>query len=453
METVFFVIGTQPRINFILRTDIFGLLKKRARLVIFSPFSSQSEFRNEFGGPNVFFEDLLPLGKLHAGVISMRNQALNIDHPEINHSKFLHDLITFRYEKGGHFSVSKMALTFTPAFIKRSAEFWDFSENLILRSRSYTKAFKKYRPSAIVTASAGAEGKDIPFLVFGRRFSVPVFAVDNNIDAFTFRYFSELRKGFIFTLFNEEQKREALEIQKLPADRAIVTGAARYDFFVKKFKPLPRRDFLEKIGLDGRKKIITFGAKIPIMYPGSGYIIKLLLDGIRSGKIKEPAQIFVRFDPGHSPDLYKNLLEKNRDLIAFERAEERQDQQHLGNLFCHSNVILSVNSTFNVEAAIFNTPSIWVGFDETTDYKNRSYKEGEASYSISYDSELCQRILKTGGIAFSETPEEMYEDINKYLKNRQLHSRERQILVESINFRNDGRAGERIADFIARTIK
>ena len=70
-KTVFFVVVTRGRVNFILRSDLFRILKGRGwRLVIISPFIGQSAFQEEFGGPNVFFEPLeekkhIPQGLSH----------------------------------------------------------------------------------------------------------------------------------------------------------------------------------------------------------------------------------------------------------------------------------------------------------------------------------------------------------------------------------------------------
>ena len=44
-KTVFFVVVTRGRVNFILRSDLFRILKGRGwRLVIISPFIGQSAF-------------------------------------------------------------------------------------------------------------------------------------------------------------------------------------------------------------------------------------------------------------------------------------------------------------------------------------------------------------------------------------------------------------------------
>jgi len=440
MKTIFFVIATRPRVNFILRTDTYRLLKERGyRLVIFSPFSQDLDFQKEFGGVNVVFEPLCPLGKIGNLLNNYRNEALLFRHPTLKLAKFIHKVITRRYQTAENFWQKAKKILKQPflwlVWLCRSEKFWNSLEDIFISE--CCDYFKKYQPSAVVLATAGAEGQDVPFLIAARRFGVPAAAIDNNIDVFEFRYFSQPRKIAQWALFGEVHKQEAMAVQGLPADILSVTGPARYDHHFN-FQPIPREEFFRKIGADPSKKLITYGAKIPKMYPHNADVLEIILQGVDAGKFG-PAQLFVRFDPGHDPSQYGNLLNK----IIWEKADEQSHREHVANLLYHSDVVISIGSTFCCEAVLLDRPSLWVGFDG---YK--TYSDPKESYGYIYNLPMFQIIDAIGGIPLVKSPAELVGWISKYLKNPKLDSEKRAALVRQEYYKNDGQAGKRVADLI-----
>lgn len=427
-----------------LRNNVFRLLKEQGhRVIIVSPFGKDEQFREEFGGAQIIFEALVPIPRFFRRIINLRGEALKINHPKLNEAKEIHRHLTRRYRKNidkENVSFAVRTLRIIPARIRNSETFWNKVEDVIFHIKSYTRIFNYYKPDVIITASAGAEAEDVPFIVYGNRYHIPIFAIDNNIDVFTFRYFSRVRPGVNFALFNEDQKQEALTIQGVPEDRLYVTGAARYDFMMSEFKPLPRDVFFRSINRNPQKKLITYGAKIPIIYPQNQDIMELITKMIIETP-DIPAELFVRFDPGHDPLLYEQFLRQHD--IAYERAEEASEREHIANLLYHSDVVVSIGSTFNIEAAFVGTPSIFIAFDG-----NRKYTDDKDSYQNVYKLDLFKRIEASGGIAYAYSERECLSELRRYLKNRDSDKEKREQMIRRINFQSDGKAGERIARLI-----
>lgn len=449
-KTIFFVIATEARINFILRTDIFKVLKDRGyRIVIISslPVVNKTIFQ-EFYGPNVFFESLCRFDRVFFALENLRGKALLISHPRLAFFKYIYDLLTRRYRERSSFSgrlkkiFSDAIVCVIPRKLRVSEKFWDNLERLLARNRCCSRLFKKYNPSAVVLASAGAETRDKLFISYCQRFSVPSFAVDNNIDVFEFRYFSKPRPVSVWALFSDILKNEAMEIQQVPEDRIVVTGPARYDHYFKNFQPQPREEFFKEIGADPAKKLITYGTQSPKMYPYDNDIIRIILGALNKNYFQRPAQLFVRFGRGNNPMSHQNVLKS----IIWERVEGQPHRDHVANLLYHSDVVISVGSTFCSEACMVDTPAIWIGFDGFAKY------EREESYSISYELNLCKRILATGSIRLAKTPEALNEHIKEYLDNPALDKEKRRLMIEQEYNNPDGNAGKRIAELIINQI-
>ncbi|PIT92569.1 MAG: hypothetical protein COU08_01750 [Candidatus Harrisonbacteria bacterium CG10_big_fil_rev_8_21_14_0_10_42_17] len=446
MKTIFFTIATRARINFILRTDIFETLKERGfKLVIISPFGEDEKFISEFGGDNVIFEPLPCMGRLGLLVNFWRNTALEISHPILTQTRFVHSRIIRRFVKAKKNIVKikgmvrRIILGMIPPQWRSNPKFWDGVEKFFIKNKHSRALFKKHQPSVVILASAGAEGIDTLFVTYAKRFNVPTVAVDNNIDVFEFRYFSTPRSITKWALFSNVQQEEAKKIQKIPADKLIITGPARYDHYFRNFKPMSRNDFFKQIGADPNKKLITYGAKTPKMFPHNDEVMNSIVNGIQSGTINKQSQLFVRFDSGHNPEQYNTLLEK----IVWESADKKSHRNHVANLLYYSDVVISVGSTFNIEACFVHTPSIWIGFGDIQGKVKR-----EDSYRLAYDIPLYDRILDTEAIKFVETPESLVEQIQKYLKDKTLDEEKRKVLVEQEYSITDGRSGERIANLI-----
>ncbi|MDD5547620.1 MAG: hypothetical protein PHN74_01805 [Candidatus Pacebacteria bacterium] len=450
MKTIFLVITANTRVNFILRTDIFKILKEKGyRLIVISPFYKEDWFIKEFGGQSVVFEKFIPKAKIGAIWDSWRSQILAINHPKMKIFKETHDYASRRFVKKKN-PVQKIAsifkgfvLALIPGFLKTSADLWDKIGFYFLVTSNHKKLFRKYSPAAVVLASAGAEGSETPYISYCGKYGIFSFAVDNNIDVFEYRYLSKPMRVSKWTLFGDPQKEEAIEIQKIPSSELVVPGPARYDYYFKGFKPMPREEFFKKIGADPKKKLITYGAKIPVMYPHNGDIMRIILDAIKERKFND-AQLFVRFDPNHDAKIYGDLLKE----IIYERAEEAPTRDHLANLFYYSDVVVSIGSTFGIEACFTGTPAIWVGFDG---YKK--YDDPKDAYGFIYELDLFKRIADTKGIPIVWTKEELTDKIKKYLADRNLDADKRKKLIDQEYSNPDGHAGERIANIIIETIK
>ena len=106
------------------------------------------------------------------------------------------------------------------------------------------------------------------------------------------------------------------------------------------------------------------------------FVIDRLLDAIGSSAIGEPADLLVRLHPRDRADQYDRYLGRPHVVVekAFRQTSTRsgdgmdvdfmaENTRHLADTLYHSDVVLNVASTLAIEASIFDTPVINIGFD------------------------------------------------------------------------------------------
>jgi len=431
-----------------LRTDLFRILRDRGwSIVIFSPFGGDPEFQKEFGGKNVIFEALRGAGALSTRFAYLRGMCMQGKHPVLKEARHIHHHMTRRFRpprtlrRSVKNLILRLAAALIPPPLRRSQRFWERLIRSAMPKEVARIYFEKYRPDLVVVGSAGAEGNDVPFIIEANAHRVPSIVVDSNLDAATYRYFSAPWLVSHWALAGEPQRQEFHKLHGIPLDSMSATGALRYDHYFKGFGPLLREEFCRSIGVDPAKKLIIMGAKTPIVFPHNDEIIGIILDEIKSGRYGD-AQLYVRFDPGHDISIYsKEFL----GSFSWERAEDAPGEDHIGNLLYHADVYLGLGATtLSIEACAVGTPSLWIGFDGNTVYKDR-----RESCRLQYDLPVFKRLVASGGIPLVESREDLLRQIEIFLKNPDINKKERETMLQT-EYANaeDGRAGERIVALI-----
>jgi CDP-glycerol glycerophosphotransferase (TagB/SpsB family) len=115
-----------------------------------------------------------------------------------------------------------------------------------------------------------------------------------------------------------------------------------------------------------------------------------------------------------------------------------ENTRHLADTLFHSDVVLNVASTLAIEASIFDTPVVNIGFDGQPG-SNRSLMEWH------YGSTHFQKVVRSGAVRIAQSSGEMVDLINLYLgdPSQDVEGR-RRIVAEQCEF-TDGRSAERLA--------
>lgn len=266
--------------------------------------------------------------------------------------------------------------------------------------------------------------------------------------------------------WTENMKKELIELNDVPAKNIFVGGVAHYDYYYSSDAFMEKDILFERMGLDKKKKLLFFVTKSPNGYAYNMDISRIILNTIHQKKLDFPAQLLVRVHPLHyrmnnGKFRFQNFLDQLRylkkeypELILNEPDIRSQNLNYsmpqeeirlLCSILKHSDVVINMFSTINIEASIFDRPIVNVCF-EGDSYKGPK----KARYNIFIDEAQThnQRILKTKGVELAYNTEQLIDAISEYLSNPEKDKQGRLQIRTHEAGPNPGRAGKTIAKYI-----
>ncbi len=322
--------------------------------------------------------------------------------------------------------------------------------DLLVSHRAMERLFDRYRPSLVVVANPGLVFSEVPVLRTAKRRRVPTIALDPSWDNFTNKLIP-VRQVDRLIVWNEIMKKQAVDLHGYTPDAIRVTGAPQFDVHFRHDARSPRRDFFARIGADTTRKLITLTTTPRSLYQHHPFVLRVLADALRDGRLSTPAQILVRLHPRDEVEAYREfeglphvIIEKPfrdtvkvADGLAIDVMPEHQ--RHLGDTLCYSDVVVNVASTITIEACIFDTPVVNICFDDRDD---RPYVQSARRY---YSFTHYVNITNQHAVRVAQTPDEMVQWVNRYLDGRTLDAEgRRRVVLDQCQF-TDGQSSARAA--------
>jgi hypothetical protein len=309
--------------------------------------------------------------------------------------------------------------------------------------------FERYQPTLVATASPGLILAEIPVLRAARRAGVRTMAVDLSWDNLTNKLLPPRRVDRL-VLWNTTMRDEAQALHGVDPGQIAVTGPPQFDSYFTAPRS-SRAEFCRRVGLDPARRILTLATIPASKFPFHGFVIDRLIEAMASGAVREPAQLLVRLHPRDDIRHYQPYRDHSHVIVekAFRTAEARsgdgmdadimlENTSHLADTLFHSDVVLNVASTLAIEASIFDTPVINIGFDGQPG-SNRALMEWH------YGSTHFQKVVRSGAVRIAQSSGEMIDLINCYLADpSQDAAGRRRIVLEQCEF-TDGHSAQRVA--------
>jgi CDP-glycerol glycerophosphotransferase (TagB/SpsB family) len=258
---------------------------------------------------------------------------------------------------------------------------------------------------------------------------------------------------------------EAMRIQGIPAKRIEITGPVQYDTFSQPVRKT-RQDFLLEKGLDPAKKTIFFASGVN---PTRIFEFCNLFFNSTYSSLFEQCNLVIRLYPDprvlKAPEwtLLKKEMSNRNGVYVSDPLPYEFDSLHTGvgaldlwgdediselhNLLAHSDVMINFFSTISLEAAICNTPTIHIGYDEYV--YGRQFKQRVSFLQAMTHNKRTARIEASRVVMSAK---QLINEIELYLsdRNRDSEARKRYAKIECGEL--DGRAAERLADMIRSRI-
>lgn len=399
---------------------------------------------------------------------------------QTTHDVFLAYLKDHRKRLGqGLGRLKKLAIwTVVKAFrnskLLRQAYLW--VEHTFFAPAIHREVFERFRPDVLVVTSLGTFNFDEYLMREARKLDIPVVSVILSWDNTTTRGMPGAWADHVLS-WTENMKKELIQLNDVPEEKITVSGVPHFDHYYNEDKLIKRADLFQKLGLDPAKKVIFFVTKSPNGYAWNSQVAELILNAIESGEISRDAQLLVRLHPIYyrmkdGGLLFQKFLDEFHELQrrfpgfvinvpemvtgsgTLNYSMPESEIIMLASILKHSDVVVNMFSTLNVEASIFDAPIVNVSFD-AKELSPEERSRLKARYDIGMDERQThnQRIIQTGGIAMAYSPDELVRHVNAYLLDRRKDQEGRRKIATHEAGPRPGTSGMFIADYIMKVAR
>jgi hypothetical protein len=251
-------------------------------------------------------------------------------------------------------------------------------------------------------------------------------------------------------VWNDGMRDEAVRYHGYRPEQVAVTGAAHHDLaFTAREAFASRAQFLAKLGLDPGKRLVVYAGEDPSISPEAPRYVEILHRFIREGALSFPAQLLVRPHPQDDPrrfDAARRLPGVVFDLPG--RPSERywmdMTREHLRHLYetmAHADVVVNVCSSIVLDAALFDTPCVCVGF---TERPHPVFHDARRLFEMDHFRE----VLDTGATEVVLTEVALREALERAIAMPAARAGGRRRLVRQLAQFDDGKSGWRVAQAI-----
>jgi hypothetical protein len=174
-------------------------------------------------------------------------------------------------------------------------------------------------------------------------------------------------------VWNEPQKREAIELHGLPSDSVIVTGAHTYDHWFDWQPASTAPDFKRKVGLDPDHPYVLFLGSSGFIAPNEDRIVLRWAEALRNSGDEqlEKIGILIRPHPQNAACWQKTDLSHLGNISVYPRGGANAvgsgaKSEYYDSMF-HCALVVGINTSGMIEAGILGKSVYTVLFDESAE--------------------------------------------------------------------------------------
>src|SRR3989344_4729776 len=281
---------------------------------------------------------------------------------------------------------------------------------VLFREGAFEKILSELKPDLVFCPTLIYN--EFPLLRAAKRKGIKTLGMISSWDNFYSKTFLRVQPDALLVQ-TEYLKSLAHQLADYPLEKITVTGVPQYDRYFKKTEIVQRSEFIKGLGGDPDKKLILYAFSGKLGIDVDFDILDILSRALQEGRIPNSAQILVRPYPKNdfSPERVFKIKKRYGFLVRQVAGHvgagkdnwefEEESLALLGNTLAHSDIIITMYSTFFIEGAIFNKPLIAVAFDGR---HKRAYWNSSRRF---FDWNHLADIKKSGGISIARSEEEL----------------------------------------------
>lgn len=461
MKTILANVSTSLFIRNFLRTDALDILKTTGDvgMVLLVPLEKLNYYRSQFPDTCLVFDALPEVANQRMERIFkfLESQSIHTDTVAM-----LQRTRLWRHESAGAFG-RRFGRFLLSAMCRELGRFRWWRTLIrkwyrLIPNHAFDDLLDRYQPDMVFCPNM-IYSEDYVLLKAAHRRKIPTVGMLLSWDNFYSKTFLRVPPDRLI-VHTEKIRGHAVRFGDYPAHRIEISGIPQYDRHFRKQGIIARDQFIRELGGDPSKKLILYAFSGKNGLHLDVDMLDILHEMIEKKEISEPVNVLVR--PYPKFDMPMKTLEDLRSGYGFlaERAMahvgkkgeydwefDADSLRLLTNSLAHADVIITMYSTFFIEAAIFDKPLIAIGFDgrKKMDYWNSARRFFEWNH--------LRDIKPLGGIRIVQSREEFLRAINEYLKNPDTDAEGRKkIVMQQCQF-TDGRSAERVVSILLNQLK
>ena len=230
-------------------------------------------------------------------------------------------------------------------------------EEAIPSSRRIDRYLRDRAPNVVLATDVLAKIGQVDFLKSARKVRIPagicVASWDNLTNKGLLRFCPE--RVFVW---NEAQRREAVELHGIPDERVVATGAQVFDEWFDRRPSAAREEFLRKVGLDDVSYVVYLGSSSFITQSaGEVEFVLRWIEALRSSGDERLRRlgIVIRPHPGVPRRWDRAELDSFRGVVVWPphgtMPVTRDARDDFFDTITHSAAVVGINTTAMIEAA------------------------------------------------------------------------------------------------------
>jgi hypothetical protein len=306
--------------------------------------------------------------------------------------------------------------------------------------RAYRRLFERTKPSVVFSTSQRhySEYSLLAAVVAARQLGIPTatFIVSWDNLSSKGRIVAPFDHYFVWSRTMREELRKYYP--QISEDRIHVVGTPQFDPYGDPGLLWSREEFFRRIGGDAARRLICFSGGDAETCPEDPEHVRVLLEQIRSGRIRGNPQVLVRPSPADDGARYRAVRARFPELIFAPPAwlhprggdwtriiPEPDDIAFLANLTHHADLNVNLGSTMTLDFGLHDKPVVNVAFDIAD-----PPLFGMPVYDYYYHYEHFLPVVAFGASRIARAAEALPEHINAYLENPALDREGRRRLVD-----------------------
>jgi hypothetical protein len=232
-------------------------------------------------------------------------------------------------------------------------------EAAIPASQRIDRYIRKFNPDVVLVSPVVKLGSNqVDFLKSARRLGIPTATCVASWDNLTSKGLLRFAPERVF-VWNEVQRREAIELHGIPAARVVATGAQLFDRWFDRRPSSSRDEFVSKIGLDLAQPYVVFLGSSPIVGQRSREVrfVTGWIEGLRGSGDERLRRLGIMIRPHPVGTHWDDVdLSHFENVVIWPRRSRRpvtpDEHADFFDSLAHSAAVVGINTTAMIEAAI-----------------------------------------------------------------------------------------------------